>query len=82
MIPFDLLLQTGAVNQIIRFTRIGKLYRFMKFLKMMRVLKVMQVRNTIIKKMSEKLKVGIGIERLTFLSLVFFVLLHSTTCIW
>ena len=40
VIPFDLILMTGAINRIARFARIGKLYRFIRFLKMVRVLKV------------------------------------------
>ena len=82
VIPFDLILMTGAVNSIARFARIGKLYRFIRFLKMVRVLKVVQVRNTLIKKFTERLKVGIGIERLLFLLLLFFVLLHVSACLW
>lgn len=40
MIPFDLIFMSGAVNQIARFFRIGKLYRFIRFLKMLRMVKV------------------------------------------
>jgi len=82
VIPFDLILMTGSFNKIARFARIGKLYRFIRFLKMIRVLKVVQVRNTFIKKFTERLKVGIGVERLIFLLVLFFVLLHVSACIW
>jgi hypothetical protein len=82
VIPFDLVLMTGNVNRIARFTRIGKLYKLIRMTRMVRLLKIVQVRNKFVKNLSEILQIGIGFERLMFLSLIFFVLQHVAACLW
>lgn len=80
--PFDLMLMTGSVNRIARFTRIGKLYKMIRMTRMVRLLKIVQVKNKFVKNLSEILQIGIGVERLLFLALIFFVLQHVAACIW
>ena len=82
LIPFDLLLLTNGLNRVARFARIGKLYRMIRMIRMVRLLKIVQVRSKFVKNQSEVLKIGIGFERLLFLSLLFFVMQHVAACIW
>lgn len=74
VVPFDLMLMNGSVNRIARFTRIGKLYKMIRMTRMVRLLKIVQVRSKFVKNLSEILQIGIGMERLMFLALMFFVL--------
>jgi len=56
VIPFDLLLMSsGSFNRVARFARIGKLYRILKLTKLVRVLKFVQIKNKLVKNLSEKL---------------------------
>lgn len=82
VVPFDLILLSGNVNRVARFTRIGKLYKLIRMTRMVRLLKIVQVRNKFVKNLSEILQIGIGFERLMFLALLFFVLQHVSACLW
>lgn len=74
VIPFDLIFMMGSVNRVTRIARIGKLYRLTRLLKLVRLAKIAQTRKTVMSKISEKMQIGIGVERLMFLTLIFFVL--------
>jgi hypothetical protein len=72
----------GNFNRIARFTRIGKFYKIIRMTKMVRLLKIAKVRNKLVQNLSEILKIGVGFERLMFLVVIFFVLLHVIACLW
>jgi len=82
VIPFDIIFNMGGFNRVTRIARIGKLYRLMRLIKIIRVTKIAQTRKTVISKISEKMQIDIGVERLLFLTLIFFVLQHVTACLW
>ena len=65
-----------------RFSRIGKLYKIIRLIKMVRLLKIAKVRNKLVKDISEKLKIGVGFERLIFLMIIFLLFIHIIACIW
>jgi hypothetical protein len=73
---------TGGVNRIARFSRIGRLYKIIKMTRMIRILKIVQVRNRFVKNLTEMLQIGVGFERLIFLSLILLVLQHVIACLW
>jgi len=50
--------------------------------KMVRMLKIVQIRNKLVKNLSEMLQIGVGSERLIFLSFIFMVLFHVVACVW
>jgi hypothetical protein len=70
----------GNVNRIARFSRIGKLYKIVRMTKMVRLLKIAKVRNTLVKNVVEALQIGVGFERLLYLSVIFMV--HVIACFW
>ena len=72
----------GNANRIARFSRIGKLYKIIRMTKMIRLLKLAKVRNKLVKDISETLKIGVGVERLTFLTIIFLLLIHVIACLW
>jgi hypothetical protein len=82
IIPFDIILMYGNVNRIARFSRIGKLYKIIRMTKMIRLLKIAKVRNKLVKDLSNVLKIGVGFERLLFMMIIFFLLVHVIACFW
>ena len=82
VIPFDLIMMISSVNRVTRIARIGRLYRLIRLIKMIRIFKVVQSRRTLMKKVTQRFQIGIGVERLLFLTLLFFILQHVTACLW
>lgn len=82
VIPFDLILMISSLNRVTRIARIGRLYRLIRLIKMIRIFKVVQSRRTMMKKVTQKFQIGIGVERLLFLTLLFFILQHVAACLW
>ncbi len=82
IIPFDLILQSGQYNRLVRVARIGKMYKLVKMTRLVRMLKIVKERNKLVKYLNEVLKIGIGFERLLFLLLIFLILCHINSCIW
>lgn len=82
ILPFDWILSAGGGNAMVRFARIGRLYRLVKLTRLLRVFKIMKDKNKFMKLFSDLLKLGPGFERLFFIMLLMFVLIHITSCIW
>ena len=73
---------SGDYNSLVRMTRIPKLYKLIKISRLVRMLKVVKDRNKLVKQLSEMLKIGVGVERLFFYFLIFFILCHCGACFW
>ena len=82
VIPFDQLYSFGGINKISRFTRIGKIYKLIKMTKIIRLIKIVKVNNKLVRQLSEILKISAGTERLVFLVVSYFALLHVIACLW
>lgn len=85
ILPFDLMLNSGRdnqVNSLIRFTRVGKLYKLIKITRLVRLLKVIKQQQKIMKKLNKMFNLGRGIEKLTFIVLIFLMVCHLMACIW
>ena len=54
-------------------TKIGKIYRLIRLTRMFRVLKVLHMKNLLVKKITDTLKIGVGMERMVFLTLTLFI---------
>jgi len=70
------------MNRMIRVLRIGKMYKLIKLTKLLRILKVIKEKSKIAKVMKEYIKIGAGVERLTFGLLMFLVIIHIVSCLW
>lgn len=69
-------------NDLIRVTRIGKLYRLVKLSRLLRVAKIVKQKNQILKYINDALKMSLGFERLFFFVIVFMLLCHICACLW
>lgn len=45
-------------------------------------MKILKNRNRILKQLTERLKIGLGFERLFFFFIIFFLALHICACLW
>jgi hypothetical protein len=59
---------------MIRFARIGKLYRIVRMLKLMRLMSIVKKRNTIRTYLTNALNIGASLERLLFMLITYLVL--------
>lgn len=82
IIPFDLFFKGNNVNKLSRVLRLGRLYKMVKMTRLIRMLKIVKDRNKLVKYLNEILKIGIGIERLSFFVLIFIILCHINACLW
>jgi len=71
-----------VISKAARFTRIGKIYRVFRLVRIIRLLKIANFRNKIVRDITEKLKIGVGIERLMFLLVSFLIFIHILACVW
>lgn len=83
IIPFEMVFTSGGgVNRLTRFLRIGKVYKIIRMLKMVRLIKMAKVQNQLMKNLQEILKIGVGMERLFFLLMIFLLFVHIISCLW
>lgn len=82
IIPFDRIMNAADFNQLARVARVGRLYKLVKLTKLFRILKVMKEKTKLLKYINEFLKIGLGMERLFFFGIIFFLLCHIATCLW
>ena len=64
---------------MIRFAKIGRLYKLVKLTRLLRVFKLVKQKGKAMKFMSEKLP---GMERMFFFVLLSIVMIHIQTCLW
>jgi len=69
-------------QEIVRIARIGKISKLIKMTRLLRILKIVKQRSQLLKYLNEILKIGLGLERLLFFTLIFFLMCHILTCIW
>ena len=82
VVPFDTIFESGSVNKLARFTRIGKVYKLVRMSKLARLIKVFKAKNNILKQFVDALKIGAGFERMIIFTITFFILQHVTACLW
>lgn len=59
-----------------------KLIKIMRMFKLLRLAKVAKGENSVVKKFTETMSIGIGFQRLLFILIVFFFFTHVVSCIW
>jgi hypothetical protein len=60
VIPFDVLLQSGNLNDLFRFARIGKLYKMLRILRLVKILKLIRSNRGVVRHFSERMKINSG----------------------
>ena len=83
IIPFDLILKAGYdYNEMVRITRVGRLYKIIKLLKILRALKIVRERNNILSHLNELLSMSAGLQRLLVFCIAFFLISHISCLIF
>jgi hypothetical protein len=82
VLPFDYFFTSKNYKSLVRIARIPKLYRLIKMTRLLRMFKVFKERQKLVKYINEVLKIGVGVQRLVFHILIFFVLCHIACCFW
>ena len=80
--PFDLIMNVTDVNSLARFARIGRLYKLIKLTKLLRVFKIIKDKNKFMKILTDRLKIGSGLERLLFFGVLSIIMCHIVSCLW
>lgn len=82
ILPFDFLLSNMNINQVFRFARIGKLYKLIRMTRLAKLLKLLKSNKTVISRITEKLQLSAGFERLLFFTVFFFFFVHVSACLY
>lgn len=82
VLPFDYFFDVSRYGNLVRVTRLPKLYKLVRITKLIRVLKLVKERNTVIKYLMEVLSIGPGFERLFVSVLSIFAFCHLACCFW
>lgn len=92
--PFDILngdhffLSSGealggkSTNQVLRIARIGRLYKIIKLMKLIRLVRIAKEKAKIFRYATDILKLGEGMARLLFFTIVSFMVIHIIACLW
>lgn len=82
VIPFDAIMIFGQVNRIARISRITKLYKIIKMSKMIRLAKVERIRTKFFKNFATQMEIKMGLDRIMFSIILFFMMIHIIACFW
>ena len=74
--------QKGELSEMVRLAKLGRLYKLIKLTKLLRILKVVKDKNRFLKQVKNIIKLGHGFERLMFITMVFLMITHITSCLW
>ena len=82
ILPIDYLMDQANYNQLFRFTKIGKLYKLVRMTRLAKLLRLLKKKKYLVSKMSEKLQLSSGHDRLIMLTIFFFFFLHLSGCMF
>jgi Ion transport protein/Cyclic nucleotide-binding domain len=79
-IPFDLIIDKVGWGSLTKLSKLPRLYRIVKLIKLVRLIKVLKNRNKILRYLECFSKLSVGMERLIYFLLTFFVICHLIAC--
>ena len=83
ILPFHYILASGgSANGLARTSKITRMYKLIKLTRLLRILKIAKESGKFMKNMRNKLKVGIGFERLFLFFFTCTMLFHIVSCLW
>jgi hypothetical protein len=93
IIPIDYILkglgqgdQTGtdetSINSLLRFAKFSKVYKIVRLTRLAKVFKLLKKKQTLLSKLSEKLKISSGLERLGIFTFFFALFIHVASCLF
>lgn len=82
IIPFELILSQGNINQLIRVTRINRLYKLAKLSQLLKFLKISKDKNKFMQIITKFLHISNGFERMFFFIVIMTLSIHLSACFW
>jgi len=82
IVPFDIILSSLQLNGLVRFAKIGKVSKLMKITRLLKLFKILRDQSRIHKVLTDYMKIGLGLERLIFFSIMSAIAIHIVTCLW
>ena len=82
IIPIDYFINQANYNQLFQLTKIGKLYKLVRMFRLAKLLKLLKKKRNFVSKMSEKLHLTNGQDRLIILTIFCFFFLHLAGCMY
>ena len=70
------------MNYLLRFAKIGKLYKLIRMTRLAKLFKLLKGNKTVVSRLTEKLQVSSGLERLLFFNVFFFFFMHISACMY
>ena len=61
---------------------LARMYKLIKTTRLLRILKIIKERSKILRYLNEFLKISMGVDRLVFFTMIFFILCHIISCLW
>ena len=81
-IPIDLIVDTGTMSRVAKFSRVGRVYKVIKIIKLFRLFKTMKTKDKISMHFSDSFKLSFGAQRLIVMFITFIILEHIAACLW
>lgn len=70
------------INSLLRFAKFSKVYKIVRLTRLAKVFKLLKKKQTLLSKLSEKLKISSGLERLTIFTFFFALFIHVAACLF
>ena len=82
IIPFELIFMIGNLTDYLKVTRVARIYKIIKMTRLLRLIKILRERTKLFKYINEIFKIGMNFERLVFFTIIFYIMVHTFTCLW
>ena len=82
IIPLEHLTGSDSVNQMVRFSRMGRLFKIVKMSKLLRLFKLIKDNKKLKNFLQSILSVGFFFDRMIMLALISTILCHLVACLW
>lgn len=70
------------ITRLTRLGRIGKLFKIVRLTRMIRLVRFVYAKNRIMKYVYNAFKIGVAVQRLLYLLVLFCMFWHITACLW
>lgn len=88
IIPFDYFIMSAGggtqsnVNSLLRFAKFSKIYKIVRLTRLAKVFKLLKKNKTLFSKLTEKLRISMGFERLVLFLSFFCIFIHVGSCLY
>lgn len=88
IIPFDYFIMSAGggtqsnVNSLLRFAKFSKIYKIVRLTRLAKVFKLIKKNKTLFSRLTEKLRISMGFERLVIFFFFFGIFIHVASCLY